>query len=227
MPLRATGGRVPPGPPAGPVGRTPFPGPAGSEPIRGPRSCRLGRSHETGDGTAPRVERGADPKAPRRPASAPGTGAPARRHTDRSRGRPCPEATLSLVRPGEPVPSRLMLSLIGCAGRDGGRGQRSRIRSTPAGRRSAKLTGFCRVLQLPRVKGQFEAIASPAREPGPRVILRSVSGPTPSLGPSAWATAQADPYSSSRPRAIRVARSRCSTGYLFAVIHIPRTKEAA
>jgi len=54
--------------------------------------------------------------------------------------------------------------------------------------------------------------------------LRNVSGPTPSFGPSAWATPHAEPYSSSRSTAIRVARTRCSVGYLFAMICILRKK---
>src|SRR3954452_22074316 len=54
--------------------------------------------------------------------------------------------------------------------------------------------------------------------------LRSVSGPIPSLGPNACATAPAEPYSSSRSKAIRVARSRCSAGYLLGMICILRKK---
>jgi hypothetical protein len=50
--------------------------------------------------------------------------------------------------------------------------------------------------------------------------LRNVSEPTPSFGPSAWAAAHAEPYSSSRSRAIRVARCRCSAGYLLGMICI-------
>lgn len=52
--------------------------------------------------------------------------------------------------------------------------------------------------------------------------LSSVSGP--SLGDNAWAAAQAEPYSSSRSRAIRVARSRCSSDYLVSMIWILRKK---
>jgi hypothetical protein len=50
--------------------------------------------------------------------------------------------------------------------------------------------------------------------------LRSVSGPTPSFGPSAWATAHAEPYSPSRSQAILVARCRCSAGYLLGMVCI-------
>jgi hypothetical protein len=40
------------------------------------------------------------------------------------------------------------------------------------------------------------------------IHLRSVSGPTPSFGPRAWAAAHGEGYSGSRSRAIRRARSR-------------------
>jgi hypothetical protein len=46
----------------------------------------------------------------------------------------------------------------------------------------------------------------------------------PSFGPSAWATPHAEPYSSSRSTAIRIARSRCSAGFFFGMICIFRKK---
>jgi transposase len=54
------------------------------------------------------------------------------------------------------------------------------------------------------------------------IHLRSVSAPTPNFGPSACAAAHADGYSVRRSKAIRVARSRCSLGYLFGIPTILR-----
>src|SRR3954447_7234913 len=79
-----------------------------------------------------------------------------------------------------------------------------------------------------RLISASSSLLAPGRAPASvwacNTHLRSVSGPIPSLGPNACATAHAEPYSSSRSKAIRVARSRCSAGYLLGMICILRKK---
>jgi hypothetical protein len=65
-------------------------------------------------------------------------------------------------------------------------------------------------------------LRAPASTWACRIHLRSVSDPTPSLGPKAWAAAHAEGYSPSHSSVSRVARSRCPARYLFAMIPILR-----
>jgi len=59
------------------------------------------------------------------------------------------------------------------------------------------------------------------------IYLRSVSAPTPSFGPNAWAAAPGDEYSFKLSMTIRTAASRCSLGYLFDLPASSTRKEAA